>query len=124
MRDPNHKVDKYRLPGQGPYPSTKKGDAFGLFLVPFLAPFREIDLHIISSGPDQPTGWEHVSVSLDNRCPTWPEMCYVKKLFWYANETVIQFHPAAASYKNEHEYCLHLWRQVGVNAPLPPLDCV
>lgn len=27
-------------------------------------------------------GWEHVSVSLRNRCPTWDEMCLVKDIFW------------------------------------------
>ena len=26
-------------------------------------------------------GWEHVSVSLRNRCPTWDEMCLVKDIF-------------------------------------------
>ena len=27
-------------------------------------------------------GWEHVSVSLARRCPTWEEMCMVKDIFW------------------------------------------
>ena len=27
-------------------------------------------------------GWEHVSVSLADRCPTWREMAWVKDLFW------------------------------------------
>lgn len=27
-------------------------------------------------------GWEHVSVSLPVRCPTWEEMCFIKSLFW------------------------------------------
>lgn len=38
-------------------------------------------------------GWEHVSVSLSNRCPTWEEMCMVKDIFWGEDECVIQFHP-------------------------------
>ena len=25
-------------------------------------------------------GWEHVSVSLDHRCPSWAEMCLVKDI--------------------------------------------
>ena len=39
-------------------------------------------------------GWEHVSISLKTRCPTWPEMCFVKDLFWEKNEAVMQLHPA------------------------------
>lgn len=34
-------------------------------------------------------GWEHVSVSLSNRCPTWEEMCMVKDIFWGEDECVI-----------------------------------
>ena len=26
-------------------------------------------------------GWDHVSVSLADRCPTWAEMCFIKDLF-------------------------------------------
>ena len=55
-------------------------------------------------------GWDHVSVSLKHRCPTWNEMCYIKDIFWEPNETVIQFHPAADVKKNLHKYCLHLWK--------------
>lgn len=65
-------------------------------------------------------GWEHVSVSLVNRCPTWDEMCFVKDLFWSPEETVVQYHPRASEYVNNHPYCLHLWRPIGVGLPLPP----
>jgi hypothetical protein len=70
-------------------------------------------LHIIASdGVDPVTeGWEHVSVSLsNNRCPNWPEMCFVKNLFWGDEETVIQFHPPRSEYVNHHPTTLHLWR--------------
>lgn len=66
------------------------------------------------------TGWEHVSVSLRNRCPNWLEMCEVKDLFWLPEETVIQYHPASSAYVNTHPYCLHLWRPVSLALPLPP----
>lgn len=39
-------------------------------------------------------------------------------------ETVIQFHPPEADYVNIHRYCLHLWRKVGVNCELPPMNAV
>lgn len=79
-------------------------------------------LRIISSGvpdPGEPQ-WEHVSVSCIDRCPTWAEMHLVKQMFWSDDETVLQFHPRKSEYVNRHEYALHLWRQVGVDHPLPP----
>lgn len=75
------------------------------------------DLTIIFSDGE---GWEHVSVSTPGRCPNWAEMCFVKNLFWSAEDVVIQFHPAASEYVNNHPYCLHLWRPQGVTLPTPP----
>lgn len=65
-------------------------------------------------------GWEHVSVSRQDRCPTWAEMCEVKDLFFGPDEWVMQYHPAASDYVNHHPYCLHLWRPVGMEFPVPP----
>lgn len=64
-------------------------------------------------------GWEHVSVSRRDRCPTWDEMCQVKALFWDDEDCVVQFHPPRSEYVNNHPNCLHLWRQVGAEFPLP-----
>ena len=71
---------------------------------------------IASSG----MGWEHVSVSRHDRCPTWDEMCQVKALFWSDDDCVIQYHPPASDYVNNHPNCLHLWRPIGVELPVPP----
>jgi len=65
-------------------------------------------------------GWEHVSVSRRDRCPTWDEMCQVKGLFWDDDDCVVQYHPPKSQYVNNHPYCLHLWRQVGSEFPSPP----
>lgn len=67
-------------------------------------------------------GWEHVSVTVHgvDRCPTWPEMCAVKNIFWDKADTVLQYHPPEAEYVNNHEYCLHLWRPSGFNIETPP----
>jgi len=65
-------------------------------------------------------GWEHVSVSLSTRCPTWEEMCMVKRLFWDDDDCVVQYHPPKSEYVNCHPYCLHLWRQIGKEFQLPP----
>lgn len=64
--------------------------------------------------------WEHVSVSLPSRSPTWEEMCLIKNLFWGEDETVIQYHPPKSEYVNNHQYCLHLWKPIGKTIETPP----
>ena len=65
-------------------------------------------------------GWDHVSVSFNHRCPTWEEMCEIKKMFFYPEEVVVQYHPAESEYVNTHPYCLHLWRFQQPGMPMPP----
>jgi hypothetical protein len=85
---------------------------------------------IISDGKDWSESglpgppWEHVSVSRGDRCPTWEEMAYVKSLFWRPDETVVQFHVPERQHINCHQFCLHLWRPVGVELPMPPAATV
>lgn len=111
--EPNLRIESYRrthpMLGAGP-----TGTNAGYFEIG--------NLRIISSG----TGyeWEHVSVSRAGRCPTWDEMARVKALFWADDETVVEFHPRADKYIDVHPYCLHLWRQTGVEYRLPPPACV
>lgn len=64
-------------------------------------------------------GWEHVSVSLIKRCPTWDEMTWVKGEFWRDEEVVMQLHVPKAEHKNEHKFCLHLWRPLDKVIPRP-----
>lgn len=71
---------------------------------------------IVSDG----MGWEHVSVSLKTRMPTWTELQFVKDLFWEDEEAVIQIHPKKSQYVNNHAFVLHLWRPTEVEIPLPP----
>jgi len=69
-------------------------------------------------------GWEHVSVSLENRTPSWEEMCWVKDLFWNDDECVIQYHPPREKYVNCHPHCLHLWKPYRAIMPEPPMELV
>lgn len=64
--------------------------------------------------------WDHVSVSRQDRVPTWDEMCQIKALFWDGNDCVIQFHPPESDYINNHPNCLHLWRSTAQEMPRPP----
>jgi len=82
--------------------------------------FHGADLCIMASDGDHRIRWEHVSVSLADRCPTWEEMCFVKDLFWLPTETVVQFHPPKSKHINFMETCLHLWRNPEQEVVLPP----
>lgn len=68
--------------------------------------------------------WEHVSVSLRHRCPTWAEMEWVRDQFWEPEATVLQFSVPRSKHISHHPYCLHLWRPVGIAVPLPPSTTV
>lgn len=65
-------------------------------------------------------GWDHVSASTINRCPTWDEMCVIKDIFFDEDECCIEYHPAKADYVNVHDYCLHIWKPQNVELPKPP----
>lgn len=79
------------------------------------------NLRIIASSGD---GWDHVSVSLPDRCPTWNEMCRVKQMFFHEDECVVQYHPAKEDYVNNSEFVLHLWRPHDIKIPMPPIYMV
>lgn len=55
-------------------------------------------------------GWDHVSVSLPHRCPTWQEMEHIRKVFFRDDECVMQLSVPRTQHVNTHEYCLHWWR--------------
>lgn len=93
--------------------ATNRGDDHGLFHFKRNA----TELKVIVSSSD---GWDHVSVSTPSRCPNWNEMQWIKTLFFDEEETVIQFHPKASEYVNNHPYCLHLWRRWDQEHELPP----
>lgn len=71
--------------------------------------------------------WEHVSVSnlrKPKECPTWEAMCFFKDTFWQGHEAVMQLHPPRADYINYHPGCLHLWKPLDAEIPLPPSKLV
>lgn len=87
----------------------------------------------VMTGPDKGTlriiassggRWDHVSVSLHYRIPTWAEMEWVKRLFFKDDETAMQLHLPPRDHVNNHPYTLHLWRPHGQQIPLPPKEFV
>lgn len=113
---PNVKAERYRLTtgAMGTGPEAGNNGAF-------FVPCGPETLKVIASDG---LGWDHVSVSLPHRCPTWAEMCFIKQLFFRDDETVIQYHPAKSDYVNYHPHCLHLWRPHYQELPKPPTIAV
>jgi hypothetical protein len=115
----------YRASHPLPMFASSPGDPFGYFLVPAREAYGRALQIIATDG--QETQWEHVSVSIvgqPTKCPSWPEMCLVKDLFWNPEACVIQFHPPASQYVNHHPGCLHLWRHTEHTFPTPPTSLV
>ena len=118
-----HVPNQYRIK-TGVMRSDDSNGNNGAFFIPnraVCAGKSEPPFKVIASDGGLPgqMSWEHVSVSLPHRCPTWAEMCRIKSIFWDANDVVIQYHPAESEYVNNHNFCLHLWRPVGVELPVP-----
>jgi hypothetical protein len=110
-------LEKWRV-SQGVYQS-QRGDDFGLFLIE--GPCGK-GLRVIASSGDASLGvdWEHVSVSTPSRCPNWTEMSFIKDLFWAETECVMQLHVPKSKHINTHNFCLHLWRPLNAEIPMPP----
>lgn len=119
MRD-LHTLDKYRQTyKEREFFGCVGDDGNGCFKVYV----NNRSFHIIASNG---RGWDHVSVVPCNRkcqtCPTWEEMCAIKDMFFYPEETVVQYHPPQSQYVNDHPFCLHLWKPNcgDKEIPLPP----
>jgi hypothetical protein len=110
-------TDRERLMG---FPSWARKWG-GVFRMPIKG-YRSGLLIIASAGDDPETrsGWDHVSASLPNRCPTWDEMCRVKDRFFLPTERAFQLHPMESENISNHPYCLHIWRPVHADLPVPP----
>ena len=118
----SERLEKFRI-RSGSY-ATSTGDDYGAFIVP--GPFN-CDLRVIASPGDanENIPWEHVSVSLPNRCPNWPEMEHVKRSFFLPQETAMQLHVPVSEHLSLHPHCLHIWRpNDGRAIPMPPASFV
>lgn len=110
-------LDAYRRPDlerilSGGYVGDDENGVFG---VP--SPIDHGELRVIASSGE---GWDHVSVSRQNRCPNWIEMEHVKRLFFRDDETAMQLHVPPTDHISCHPYCLHIWRPLVGEIPRPP----
>jgi len=117
-----NELNKYRIPLHGDW-GDNKGGAF-VFDLPPNKERKELEwrrLRVVASADE---GWDHVSVSLEHRTPTWDEMEFIRKRFFEPNETVVQFHVPESKHINCHPYCLHMWRSWKQIYELPPPEFV
>lgn len=101
------------------------GESYGAFRIS--GPLGMTLLCVVSDGKDWPLGgeaWEHVSVSLKNRTPTWAELDFVKRTFFKDDEWAMQLHAPVEQHINIHPHVLHLWRPKLSPIPVPPAACV
>lgn len=125
LRELNHYRDyKTETLIMGKIPSEEELKHFGCFMIPTKG-YRKGLKVIVSSGDIAGTdGWDHVSVSLPNRTPTWEEMDKVKRMFFQPHEVCFQLHPEESDHISNHPYCLHIWRNSKYPVPLPPAGMV
>ena len=118
------KVPEKNRVKNGLFGSDRSYGCNGVFILTYQTTKQISELMcIVSNG----LGWEHVSVTIpckERRCPTWEEMCFVKNMFWSKNDLAVQYHPPESAYINCHEFCLHLWRPISKQMPLPDIILV
>ena len=123
-----HIAEPFRLTNAPGY-ETKPGDDYGAFLIPHAKTGVKLQCLAVSGAVSardlgKEYAWDHVSVSLPNRCPNWIEMDFVRSIFWTDDETVMQLHVPVKEHRNLHPNCLHLWRPLLFPIPRPPNDTV
>lgn len=114
------KAEKFRSPHPLGIPH-KEGDDYGWFMIPSKKS-KKHKLRVMVAPSD--SEWQHISISLPNRCPFWSEMCEIKDLFFNEDDVVVQYHPAKKDYVNIADNCLHLWKWNSGEFPTPPKICV
>lgn len=102
---------------KGAFGTDERHGNNGAFMIAHPNPASSLTFSVIASDG---AGWEHVSVSLRARTPTWEEMCFIKGQFWDDEDLVVQLHPPRSEWVNNHPHCLHLWRSVTHLMPVPP----
>ena len=123
-KTPNMAVELYRLSDRKTpqcFSTTADGNN-GFFIIPKKKAHEYYQVKVSDGG-----GWDHVSVTIRSRLseaafrtPTWDEMCFIKDIFFEAEERVMQLHPRESEYVNVHPNVLHLWKPQTMDIPGPP----
>lgn len=120
---PNKDIEKYRQT-TGIMASAISDGNNGAFNIPYPNNKKTKSQDTLFVFASDNSFWDHVSVAMLGRYPTWNEMNHVKNLFWDAEETVIQYYPPLSKYINNHRNVLHMWKPQFMTMPLPPTEYV
>lgn len=118
-----HEVELAREKREDMYASNMN-DSFGLFQFGHIHICQTTIVDVLTVMISDGMGWDHISVSTKDHCPTWDQMNWVKDLFFVPECCVIQFHPPKSKYVNNHPFVLHMWHKQGVDYELPPREMV
>lgn len=100
-------LNQYRLRWHPVDHAIKHPEHEGRFILHLNCDTTKPELRILACSG---SGWDHVSVSLEDRCPTWDEMDFVARMFFKQDETAMQLHVPISEHINRHPFVLHLWR--------------
>lgn len=116
--------ERYKTPH--PVPELINPESMGYYEIPHYQDqgFCFYVLTVVANGWEQTVVTVRVKASRSTRCPTWEEMCFIKNLFWHPEDCVMQLHPPASDYVNNHPYALHLWKPINQTIPRPPSSMV
>jgi hypothetical protein len=91
----------------------------GAFVIPYYMGSQMTKIKVIAASGG---GWDHISVSIENRCPNWDEMEYIARMFFREDEVAVQYHIPRRDHINIHPYVLHWWRPHSKikKIPMPP----
>ena len=114
-------LDKFRINSE--WVKQEIGAYYNRNNAAFVIPYYGVSmLRVIASRAGR--GWDHVSVSLPDRPPTWYELEHVRKLLFFDNEVAVQYHVPSQDHVNIHPNTLHMWRPVHKKLPMPPKELV
>jgi hypothetical protein len=75
---------------------------------------------IVDTAPcDDGREWMHISMSREDRLPSFDDMKFAKETFAGNDRYAYQVFPPAAKYVNQHPFCLHLYVPLTGADPLP-----
>lgn len=103
-----HLLDAYRIEGQ---PGDER---HGAFIVPSCSGRGKLAVEAKSAD-----GWDHVSVSRDDRWPDWAEMEQIALLVLKDDETAMVLHTPARDHVKGSAFILSWWRPHGGGIPDP-----
>lgn len=78
-------------------------------------------INVIVSTASMPDSreWMHISVSRNDRLPSFDDLKFVKSIFAGDNRYAYQVFAPVEKHVNIHNFCLHLWVPLTGELPLP-----